>query len=355
MMKSAGICSKQVRNLLVLLLALLAAASMAMASPLPVNLGTAGNFTILSKAGISTIGTTSIVGNIGVSPAPASYITGFGLTADASNQFSTSSLVNGSIYAANYAPPTPAIMTTAIGDMQTAFTDAAGRAPDFTGLGAGEIGGMTLTSGVYKWSTGLSISTDVFLSGSSEDVWIFQIAQTLVIASGKQVILSGGAQAKNIFWQVSGQATLGTTSVFNGNILGQTAIVMNTGATLNGKALAQTAVTLDANSVVSSAAGYLGLNPPSKGKTFAFPSPAKGDSLNVAYNMSGGAGKVAIRIWNENGDLVAKVEENKPAGPQKSWIPIRDFSSGIYIYKVVMTYDSGSVEKLDAQKFGVAK
>ncbi|MBI2445175.1 DUF3494 domain-containing protein [Candidatus Micrarchaeota archaeon] len=220
------------------------------AGPAAVNLGSAGSFVILAKSGISTTGTTAITGNIGVSPIDHTAITGFGLIADSSNRFSTSSLVNGSVYASNFAPPTPSAMTTAVSDMETAYTDAAGRTlPDFTELGAGNIGGMTLVPGLYKWGTGVTIPTDVTLSGNSTDVWIFQIAQTLDIASGKQVILSGGAQAQNIFWQVGDQTTIGTTAVFNGNILDQTAIVLNTGATLNGRALSQTAVTLDANSV----------------------------------------------------------------------------------------------------------
>jgi len=134
--------------------------------------------------------------------------------------------------------------------MQTAYTDAAGRTlPNFTELGAGNIGGLTLRPGLYKWSSAVTIPTNVTLSGGENDVWIFQIAQTLGISSGKQVILSGGAKAKNIFWQVAGVTTLGTTSRFNGNILSQTAIVLQTGARLNGRALAQTAVTLDANTV----------------------------------------------------------------------------------------------------------
>ena len=216
----------------------------------PVNLGTAGNFVILAKTGISTTGTTSIVGNIGVSPIAATAITGFGLILDRSGQFSTSSRVVGKVYAANYAVPTPSVMSTAIGDMQTAYTNAAGRTlPDYTELGTGNIGGMTLKPGLYKWSSGVIIPADVTLSGGPNDVWVFQIAQNLVVSSGKKVILSGGAQAKNVFWQVAGQTTLGTTSVFNGNILSKTLIAMNTGATLNGKALAQTAVTLIANHV----------------------------------------------------------------------------------------------------------
>ena len=216
----------------------------------PVNLRTAGNFTILSKSGISTTGTTSIVGDIGVSPIAATAITGFGLILDRSNTFSRSTLVTGKVYAASYAAPTPTMLTVAVGDMQTAYADAAGRTlPDFVELGGGNIGGLTLRPGLYKWSTPVTIPTNVTLNGSSTDVWIFQLSQTLDISSGKQVILQGGASAKNIFWQVAGQATLGTTSVFNGTILGATAIVARTGARLNGKALAQTAVTLDASTL----------------------------------------------------------------------------------------------------------
>jgi hypothetical protein len=168
---------------------------------------------------------------------------------DPSNQFSRSSLVNGKVYAADYVPPTPATMTIAVSDMEAAYTDAAGRAPGVTELGAGNIGGMTLAPGVYKWSTGVTIPTDVTLAGNSNNVWIFEIAQNLDISSGQHVTLSGGAQAKNVYWVVAGQTTLGTGSVFNGNILDQTAIVAKTGAVLHGKALAQTAVTLDANTV----------------------------------------------------------------------------------------------------------
>ena len=220
------------------------------AGPATVNLGSAGNFVILSKTGISTTGTTSVVGDIGVSPAEATYITGFGLILPASGAFSTSALVTGKVYAPGYANPTPANLTTAISDMQTAYTDAMGRTnPTATELGAGNIGGMTLAPGLYKWGTGVTIPTDVTLSGGANDVWIFQIAQNLNISSATKIILSGGAQAGNIFWVVAGQTTIGTTAVLNGNILDQTAIVLNTGATLNGRALAQTAVTLDSNAV----------------------------------------------------------------------------------------------------------
>ena len=223
------------------------------AGPSPVNLRTAGSFVILSETGITTTGTTTVVGAMGVSPIAASAMTGFGLIADATNTFSTSSLVTEKIYAADYAPPTPAKMTTAIGDMETAFTDAAGRtSPNFTELGGGDISGKTLVPGLYKWGTGVLITNaGITLAGGPKDVWIFQIAGDLVVNNGAIINLVGGAQAKNIFWQVSGQATLGTTADVKGIILSQTLISMNTGAKLSGRALAQTAVTLIANTVTA--------------------------------------------------------------------------------------------------------
>lgn len=220
------------------------------AGPVEVNLGSASDYVILAKTAITTTGVTSVVGDIGVSPAAATYITGFSLDLSAGSAYSTSPLVAGKVYAPGYADPTPANISTAVSDMETAYTDAQGRTnPTETELGAGNIGGMTLAPGLYKWSTGVTIPTDVTLSGSANDVWIFQIAQNLDISSAKKVILSGGAQANNIFWAVAGQVTIGTTAEMSGNILGQTAIVLNTGAILNGRALAQSAVTLDSSSV----------------------------------------------------------------------------------------------------------
>jgi hypothetical protein len=223
--------------------------------PSPVNLGTAGNYAILAKAGVSTTGTTHVDGDIGLSPAAETFITGFSQARDPSNQWSTALIVTGKLYAANMAVPTPAKLTTAVGDMETAYTDAAGRSlPDTTELGAGNISGMTLDPGLHKWGTGLLIgSTGVTLKGGANDVWIFQIAQDLTVANGAIVTLSGGAQAKNIFWQVAGKTTLGTTADVKGSILSKTLIALQTGATLSGRALAQTAVTLQANTVTQPA------------------------------------------------------------------------------------------------------
>jgi hypothetical protein len=225
----------------------------ALAAGLPVNLGTAGDFVILAKSGVSTVPTSAVTGNVGVSPAAATFITGFSLIADSTNVFATSAQVTGKVFAADFAVPTPSNMTTAIGDMELAFTDAAGRAPDVTELGAGNVGGMTLAPGVYKWGTGLLIPTDVTLNGSSTDVWIFQIAQNLTLSSGARIVLSGGAMSKNVFWQVAGSVDLGTTSHVEGDILTQTSITLRTGASINGRLLAQTAVNIDGSAVVQPA------------------------------------------------------------------------------------------------------
>lgn len=220
--------------------------------PAAINLGSAGDFSILTKSGISTTGITSVSGDIGVSPAAATAITGFGLIMDTNNQSAHTPIVTGKVYAADFAAPTPAKMTTAVKDMETAFTTANGLttpAP-IVGLYAGDISGRILPPGLYKWATGVLITNaGVTLAGGPNDTWVLQIAQDLTVNSSAIVHLIGGAQAKNITWVVSGQATLGTNADFSGTILSKTLISLNTGAVVTGKLLAQTAVTLNASTV----------------------------------------------------------------------------------------------------------
>jgi hypothetical protein len=220
--------------------------------PTQVNLGSAADFSILAKSGISTTGVTAIDGNIGVSPIAATALTGFGLTMDATNQFSRTPIVTGQVYASDYATPTPSKMTDAISSMEAAYTSANGlTAPTpVVGLNDGDISGQTLKPGIYKWSTGLLVTkTGAVLSGGPNDTWVFQIAQDLTLNSGARITLKGGAQAKNITWVVGGQATLGTYTHLCGTILSKTLISLNTGAVVTGKLLAQTEVTLNASTV----------------------------------------------------------------------------------------------------------
>lgn len=211
-----------------------------------VDLGTGANYTILAKTAINNNPTSQITGDLGLSPAATTFITGMALV-DFTG-YATSSQVTGKVYAADMATPTSVNLTTAVNDMITSYNDAAGRpTPDFLELGAGNIGGMTLTAGLYKWTSTVTIPTDLTLSGGADDVWIFQVSGDLNQSAATNITLNGGAQAKNIFWQVAGEAIFGTTSHFEGNLLSMTGITFQTGASMNGRALAQTAVILDAN------------------------------------------------------------------------------------------------------------
>lgn len=219
--------------------------SLAADSTAPVNLGEAGHFVILSKSGITDVPASDVTGDIGTSP-----ITG---AAD----HLTCAEVTGRIYSVDDAGPAPcnikapAKLTTAIGDMQTAYTDAAGRSATITELGAGSIGGLTLAPGVYSWTTNVTIPTNVALKGGPRAVWIFQISKNLIMSSGTSVLLQRHARAHNVFWQVAGKVVMGTTSHLEGNVLSKTLIAMKTGASINGRLLAQTAVTLQMNSVTA--------------------------------------------------------------------------------------------------------
>jgi len=214
-----------------------------------VNLGTAGEFVILSKSGITDVTPSAITGDIGTSP-----ITGAAILVSCAE-------VTGKIYSVDAAGPAcevinPTRLGIAVLDMGTAYTDATGRATslplaDYLNLGAGTIGATTATfaPGVYTWESALNITGDITLKGGPNAVFIFQVNGTLDMASAAKIILTGGAKASNIFWQVTDVVTLGTTSHFEGIVLGKTLIALQTGASINGRLLAQTEVTLQMNAV----------------------------------------------------------------------------------------------------------
>ena len=198
---------------------------------------------ILARSTITDVPASAVTGNVGLSPGPGSAL------------LLTCGEVTGAINTVDAGGPLPcrvtaaSVLTTAIGDQGTAYTDANSRAPDYTELGAGNIGGLNLGPATYKWGTGVLIPSNVTLTGGPNDVWIFQIAQGLSVSPGVQVILAGGALAQNVYWATFAAADFDTTSKFKGTVLSQTSIVMKTGATINRRLSAGTAVTLDTNTV----------------------------------------------------------------------------------------------------------
>jgi len=206
------------------------------AGPAPVNLGSTAHFAILAGAAITTTGGGLINGDVGASPIAGSAI---GIPA---------AQVVGTIYEVDASGPAgavvaPALLTAAKGDLTTAYNDAAGRSPapsgPFLNPGNGNIGGLTLGPGLYKFTGTASITgANVTLSGGPDDVWIFQIAADLEEGSSAQVILAGGAQARNIFWQVGTSVTIGTSAVFQGTLLAYQAVTMNTSSSMTGRLLA---------------------------------------------------------------------------------------------------------------------
>ncbi|MFP8958878.1 ice-binding family protein (plasmid) [Natrialbaceae archaeon A-CW3] len=215
--------------------------------PAPVDLGTACDFSILAKSGITNVANSDVAGDIGVSPIAATAITGFALTLDATGVYSTSAQVGGRVYAADYAEPTPSRLDTAVSDMETAFTNANAPDPDFTNLGGGSLSGNTLEPGVYRWDTGVSINGDITIDGGPDDTWIFQIPGDLTMAANMTVNLEGGAQVENIVWVVAGGAgvEIGAGAEFAGIVLTQARIDVLNNATVDGCLYAQTAVNLD--------------------------------------------------------------------------------------------------------------
>jgi hypothetical protein len=333
---------RPVLGLIWMLSMMMPVAVMAQASPdslKTVNLGSAADFVILAETGISTTGTTAVTGDLGISPYAATAITGFGLIEDPSNTYWISTLVNGKIYAANNATPTPVKMSTAISDMEIAYTDAANRTlPNYSELYTGDLSGQTLTPGLYKWSSAVSTTSAGFtISGNAKNVWIFQVAQDLTIANGAKVTLIGGALASNIFWQVAGKVVLGTSTQMQGVILCKTLISMNTGTSLNGRAMAQTAVTLDGNAVTQpatvTAVKSNSLIPQAFVLYQNYPNPFNPETI-ISYQIPI-TGRVSLKIFNVLGNQVAELVNGiQDAGKFNTTFDGSKFSSGIYFYQL---------------------
>jgi hypothetical protein len=282
---------------LIATLLIVPASVMSQPAQAPINLGSAANFVVLAGSLISNIPTSAITGNVGLSPAAGSAITGL-------SQIE----VTGIVYTTDASGPAGSVpdasgLTTAKGDLTIAYNNAAGRTPvpvgPFLNPGSGNIAGLTLVPGLYKFTSSLSITgSNVTLSGSDTSVWIFQIATDLNVGSGAQVILAGGAKARNIFWQVGTSAVLGTTSVTKGTILADQSISLATGAVLEGRALARIAsVTLASNTItkpaiatsIASSSGNSrnGLLQTHTDRAIAFTVPKDGIATLKLYNTNG--------------------------------------------------------------------
>ena len=225
------------RSGLVLATALLAPQGLLLAAgPAPLNLRSTASFTILAATTITTTGGGAINGDVGLSPGTGAAI------------HLTASQVKGTIYAVDAAGPpgsviAPSLLEIAKGDLTAVYNEARDLVPvpvgSFLNPGAGNIGGMTLGPGLYKFDgIALVTGTSVTLTGGETDVWIFQVGTKLEVGNGIQIILAGGAKPWNIFWQVGTSVVIGTTAVFKGTILADQSVTMNTGSTMDGRALA---------------------------------------------------------------------------------------------------------------------
>jgi len=305
-----------------------------------VNLGSTANFVVLAGSLVSNIPTSAVTGDIGLSPAAGAGITGFGAME-----------INGLVYTVDATGPAgstiaAALLTAAKGDLTIAFNDAAGRVPVPTGTflnpGSGNIGGMTLVPGLYKFTSSASITAnDVTLSGTATDIWIFQIAADLNVGTGIKVILAGGARAGNIFWQVGTSATLGTTSVFKGTIMAAQSISLGTGASLEGRALASSAAVTLASNVITKPSNTTSVSKGVVPQEYAllqnYPNPFN-PSTTIRYSLEN-ASRVSLKIYNLMGEEVALlVNANQASGDHavqfNSHLKTRDLSSGVYFYRL---------------------
>jgi hypothetical protein len=214
---------------LLVVLGAIAAPPHAAAAEAPVGLGTAATYSVLGGQAVTNTGPSVLADNVGVSPGTA--ITGF-----------PPGIANGDTHSAD------AHAAGAQSDLTIAYNDAAGRAPDSDI--AGDLGGLTLNSGVYNASSSIGLTGTLTLDaqGDPSAAFVFQVGSTLTTASASHVSMINGAQPCNVFWQIGSSATLGTTSTFTGTIMALTSITVTTGTTVQGRALARNGqVSLDTN------------------------------------------------------------------------------------------------------------
>jgi hypothetical protein len=211
---------------------------------------TAGNYAVLAETAVTSqlVPASAITGDIAVNASSPNLIN-FGIVIGVPADHWTSAQVTGKLFSSDLSPAATVIVNQASIDMVAAYTDAAGRLlPDQTDVNSGvmgDLGGLTFTKGLYKFTTAVAIPpAGITISGSASDIWIFQVDGALSAAALSNVTLTGGALAQNIFWQVHGAATIGATSVFYGTLLASGAVTVNDGATVHGKILGQTGVTL---------------------------------------------------------------------------------------------------------------
>lgn len=300
-----------------------------------VNLRSTAGFAVLAGSLVSNVPTSAVTGNIGLSPATGGNITGFGPTE-----------VTGTIYTVDASGPAGSVpaastLTTAKGDLTLAYNDAAGRTPVPSGPflnpdnGSGNIGGLTLAPGLYKFTSTVSITgSNLTLTGSATDVWIFQIASSLNVGNGIHVILAGGARAANIFWQVGTSATLGTTSVFKGTILADQSISLNTGASLEGRALASiAAVTLASSTITQPGAATAISGAANQASSFDFFAADGGKRLGFIAPMSGPA---TLTLLDSHGRELAILFDGYVQAGKRQDITVgnRGISKGLYFARL---------------------
>ena len=269
-----------------------------------VDLGSAGNFAILAKTGITdSLSSSVITGNVGLSPGLGGAIKGF----------DDCGRVSGTIYRVDdsgtaCATNNTALVNAAVTDMISAYSVATSESPDFSTPGAENIAGRTLTPGAYAWTGAVSITgNDVTLDGqgNTNAVWILRTTGALTIDAGKKVVLINGAQPSNIFWVVAGDTALGANSVFKGNILDAGAITLGAGAALNGRAFAQSAVTLGGSTLT------LPIPVVAPIADFTFTNATGTVPLTVAFTDASSAdpsGSIRIRAWDFGDGATATVQ-----------------------------------------------